>query len=382
LHPPPVKSGQMTAGRPAAFSWRQTAVWLPLLAGLLLQGCALPRSAPLLGEVSSAAKQSRIDLSQVTPDVAAATREPATASFPPAFRAAAPVDYEKIVAGDGIDIVIWERDGLQMFPPGPTGASDLGVFTVRKDGSIDLPYLGTLRVAGLTPADVRTLVLRQLRGLVIAMDARVSFVAPRSSTVTVQGDVTKAGVYPIQPGFLRLSDALALASPDQTDPEQTAVTIRRDGAASTVRLSDIYNDSAQDIALRPGDSIVVSALQQFVAVVGAAGLQGRVKITKRNYSVLDAIADSKGLADALADPRALFLIRARTDTGGAPSGVRPLVYQFNMTRPEEILLARQFAVKDGDALFVSDAPYTQVQKVLSALSATLGTARDVSSLSQ
>jgi len=364
----------MVAGRLAAA--------LPFLAVLLLQGCELPRSGPMLADVASAQKDSRIDLWPVTPDLTAATREPTTASFPAAFLAAQPVDYEKIAPGDSIDIVIWERDGLQMFPPGPTGASDLGAFTVRKDGDIDLPYIGTVNVAGLAPADVRMIVMRRLRGLVIAMDVRVSFMTPRGNSVTVQGDVTRAGVYPIQLGFLHLSDALALASPDQTDPEQTTVTVRRDGTASTVRLTDIYNNSAQDIALRPGDSIVVNALQQYVTVVGAAGFQGRVKITRRNYSVLDALADSKGMADPLADPRALFLIRARTEANGTPSGVRPLVYQFDMRRPEQLLLARQFAVRDGDAVFVSDAPFTRVQKALSAFSATLGAVGSISTLSQ
>jgi polysaccharide export outer membrane protein len=182
--------------------------------------------------------------------------------------------------------------------------------------------------------------------------------------------------------MLRLSAALGLASPDQTDPEQTKVTLRRDGVSATVRLSDIYRDAAQDVALRSGDSVVVNAIQQYVTVIGAAGAQGRVKLTKRNYSILDAVADSRGLADSSADPRALFLIRPSIGTDGAPLYARPTVYEFDMRRPEDILLARQFAVQDSDVVFISDAPFTQVEKALSALSASLGTARNVNALAQ
>jgi polysaccharide biosynthesis/export protein len=353
-----------------------------LIAGGLLEGCMLPRSGPLLSEVHTADKQSQITLTPVTPDTVAAMREPAIASFPSSFLTAQPVNYETFAPGDGVDVVVWERDGLQVFPPGANGGSDLGTFTIGRDGTIQLPYVGEMDVAGLTPADARMLLLRRLRGLVIASDVHFMTTAQHGSLVTVQGDVTKAGVYPIGQGMLRLSAALSLASPDQTDPEQTSVTVRRDTVSATVRLSDIYRDAAQDIALRSGDSIVVNAIQQYVMVIGAAGAQGRVKITKRNYSVLDAVADSRGLADSTADPRALFLLRPRAQADGAPMDSRPFVYQFDMRRPGQMLLARQFAVQDGDVVFISDAPFTQVQKALSSLSATLGTARNVSALSQ
>jgi polysaccharide export outer membrane protein len=320
----------------------------------------------------------------VTPELAAATRGPDTATFPTSFLQAQPFDYETFSPGDGVDVVVWERDGLQMFPPGANGGSDLGPFTVGRDGIIHVPYVGPLSVAGLTPEDARQLLLRRLRGLVIATDVRLSSTDQHGSLVTIQGDVTKAGVYPLGQNMLRLSALLGVGSPDQpaqTAPEQTSVTIRRDGVSATVRLSDVYRDSTQDVPLLPGDSIVVRAIQDYVTVLGAAGLQGRVKITRRNYSVLDALADSKGLSDGSAYPRAVFLLRAptSTDAAAAPS---PLVYQFDMRYPDQMSLARQFAVQDGDAIFVSDAPFTQVQKALSALSATLGTANDVRSIGQ
>jgi polysaccharide biosynthesis/export protein len=331
-----------------------------------------------------AQKQARIVLSPVTPELAAATRGPDTATFPTSFLQAQLFDYETFAPGDGVDVVVWERDGLQLFPPGANGGSDLGSFTVARDGVIHVPYVGPLSVAGLTPEDARQLLLRRLRGLVIASDVRLSSTDQHGSLVTIQGDVTKAGVYPLGQGMLRLSALLGLASPaptDLADPEQTAVTIRRDGVSATVRLSDVYRDSTQDVPLLPGDSIVVHAIQEYVTVSGAAGLQGRVRISKRNYSVLDTLSDSKGLADGLAYPRAVFLLRAPTSTDAA-AAPRPLVYQFDLRYPDQMSLARQFAVHDGDAIFISDAPFTQVEKALSALSATLGTANNVRALGQ
>ena len=350
--------------------------------GLLLQSCALPQSAPLLSQVKQSEQQSRIVLTPVTPDVAIASQQPVAASFPAAYLQAQTVEYKRFSPGDGVDVVVWERDGLEMFPATANGASDLGTFTVDDDGDIQVPLVGKLHLAGGTADEARTLLLRRLRGIVIASDVRFTPTDQHGRLITIQGDVSKAGVFPIGPGMLRLSAALSQAYPDQTDPEQTLVTLRREGVAGSARLSDIYRDARQDIALRPGDSIVVSLLQEYVTVLGAAGAQGRVKITKRNYSVLDALGDSRGLADSSADIRALFLIRAAAPVGQTAADPRPLVYGFDMRRPEEMALAKQFAVRDGDSIFISDAPFTQVQKVLSSLTATLGTARSVSALSQ
>lgn len=48
-----------------------------------------------------------------------------------------------------------------------------------------------------------------------------------------------------------------------------------------------------------------------------------------------------------------------------------MVYQFDLTRPEQVALARDFSVREGQAIYISDAPFTQVQKVLSAFRVTM-----------
>jgi polysaccharide export outer membrane protein len=115
--------------------------------------------------------------------------------------------------------------------------------------------------------------------------------------------------------------------------------------------------------------------------LGAETGQSRVKISRRNYSVLDALADARGVTDSLADPRAVFLLRARAGSDGSPSPERPLVYQFDLRHAEQINLARQFALRDGDAIFVSDAPFTKVQKVMQVFSSSIGAASSLSNIS-
>jgi len=349
----------------------------------VLQGCVVPRSGPLLSEVTAARERGDIELVAVTADIVAATREPDRASFPPAFLAAPPVDHETLAAGDGVGVTLWGHDNVGLIPPAPAGATDLGELVLDDAGRIHVPYVGKLHAAGATASQLRDAIMQRLSRIAVGLDASVRRTDRRGRTVTVQGGLSKPGVYPIAPGTLRLGGLLSVAMPDQTNPEQLQITLTRQGASASVRLSDVYRDARQDLALQPGDSIVVHDVVEHLVVLGAAGGQSKVRLSKRNYSVLDALGDARGLNDFLADPTAVFLLRPRPEatveaTGGLDA--RPVAYRFDFTRPEQIALAQRFGVRDGDALYISDAPFTQVLKVLSAFSATLGAARSVSGM--
>jgi polysaccharide biosynthesis/export protein len=355
----------------------------------VLQGCVIPRSGPLLSEVQASRDRNDIELVSVTPALALASRATGSASFPADFVRALPIDYEKLAPGDGVDISLWGQDGVGVFSSGAGGTggmTDMGEMVIDEAGTIYVPQVGRVHAQGLTPAGLREAVERRLSRVTVGLDVNVRRTDRRGQTVTIEGDLSKPGVYPIGPGTQRLSGVLSQAAPNQTNPEQLAITVRRHGESASVRLSDIYRNSAEDIALRAGDSIVVHDVVENLTILGAAGAQSRVKLSKRNYTVLDALGDSRGLSDSLANPKAVFLLRirpeVRPDVAASMMDTPPVIYQFDFTKPEQMVLAGKFSVQDGDAIYISDAPFTQVQKVLSAFSATLGTARSVSSLSQ
>lgn len=376
------------AGHRLCTSWRRSrmgrlASFLLALSGCLaLHGCGLPRSGPMQSEMNAASDRNEIALVPVTPEVALASRKPDRENFPAFFLSAQPADYERLMPGDGVNVKIWERDGLGVFPAQADGTTDLGELVLDRGGDIAVPYVGKIRAEGLTAAQLRDALVRALSGIVVSPDVTVSITGRRGQTVTIQGDLSKPGVYPISQEVQRLSGLLGLAAPNQENPEQVAITVRRQGLSGSVRLSDIYRNAADDIALHPGDSVFVHAVVETLTVLGAAGAQGRVVLKKRNYSVLDALGDSRGLSDSVANPRAVFLLRPRVREDVAEADHRPIVYQFDFTRPDQMVLAGEFMVRDGDAIYVSDAPFTQVQKLLSTFSATLSTARSVNGLPQ
>jgi polysaccharide export outer membrane protein len=353
---------------------RAQTVLLILLACMTLQGCGLPRSGPMLSEVESAHERGGIALLPVTPQLARASREAVHASFPEGFIIAPETNVAHLAPGDGVNVTLWERDDLQLFVPDTNGMTNLGEMTLDSEGAIYLPYVGKIHAKGLTVGQLHDVIVQHLRGIIIASDVNVQASPRRGQMVFVQGDLSKPGVYPLDQATRRLSGLLAQAAPEQRNPEQLAVTVQRQGESGSVRLVDIYRNPTQNIALRPGDVVIVHDIVQYFTVLGAANRQQRIRLSKRNYSIIDALGDANGLNDSLANPKAVFLMRA-TDT-------RPTVYHLDFTQPEQMVLASQFVVREGDEIYISDAPFTQVQKVLSAFSLGFGSARSATGIGQ
>ncbi|MGE8637318.1 MAG: polysaccharide biosynthesis/export family protein [Achromobacter sp.] len=337
-----------------------------LLSCLVLPGCGLPRSGPWMEEMSATEGSSSIMLVEVTPAVASASRVAAHAGFPEALLRQPPIDPATLVAGDGVDVTIWEKDGFGLFPAGPSGAAPLGELMIDQAGNLSLPYVGRIRAAGETLASLRELILHRLQGLVIGADVVLRPTGRSGKFVIVQGDVAKPGTYPIEQATRRLSGVLGLAAPNPQRPEQLAITHIRGGQAHIVRLADLYRDPAQDIALYPDDKVIATVVEEHVVVLGAAGMQGRLALSKRNYTVIDALGEARGMNDATAHPKGVYLLRqAGAGVSSLPGADGATLYHFDLTRPDQLGSAGVFRVADGDLLYISDAPFTKVQKVMS-----------------
>lgn len=345
-------------------SLRQGALVAAALAALLA-GCAMPGAVGSLSDVRSSADQGQIVLIPVTAQTLPPP-PPVVATFPAAYLQAGEYDYGDLGPGDRLNIRIWESGTPTVFGTASGGGTDLGEITVDESGRIYVPYVGQLRVAGLTAPQVRSTIIGRLRTVVANPQVDVRMVERLSALVSVQGDANKTGSFPITRGRTSLGELLAEVAPSQKLPEMLKVTVRRDGEAATVRLADVYANPALDIGLRPDDSIILSEEVDNVTILGAAGAQGQIRIPERDFSLVEALGEARGINADAADPRAVFVLRV-PDQPGTP----PVVYQFNMRRPESVALATRFMVRDGDAVMISNAPFAQIRQTLTAVAQSL-----------
>lgn len=114
--------------------------------------------------------------------------------------------------------VLGPQDQLELRVADFTTADELrawdavnGTYTVGMDGSLAVPFAGSVRAAGRTPAEVGALVAQSIENaLGLPVEPAVSLAVAQYRPVFVAGGVRDPGAYPFQPG-LTVAKAVALA---------------------------------------------------------------------------------------------------------------------------------------------------------------------------
>ncbi len=128
-----------------------------------------------------------------------------------------------------------------------------------------------------------------------------------------------------------------------------------------------------DIALRPGDQIVVEEDTRSFTALGATGAQSRVPFETQTLSAIEAIATSAACHSA--PPTRPACSCSATNRQRSPTqvlgrndllGDQRMVYVLDLTQPTGMFEARDFLIRDGDTVYVTEAPFVQWNKTLSA----------------
>jgi polysaccharide export outer membrane protein len=172
---------------------------------------------------------------------------------------------------------------------------------------------------------------------------------------------------------------LARAGGISVTPEIAQVTVVRGAHSGTIWFQDLYDTPRADIALRGGDRILVEEDTRSFTALGATGTQTLVPFESQTISAIEAIATVGGLDATTADPTGVFVFRnepesiARALTGIPDlTGSQRVVYVLDLTRPDGVFFARDFAIRDEDTVYVTEAPFVQFDRLISALTGTLG----------
>jgi polysaccharide export outer membrane protein len=346
--------------------------------------CGLPRSGPNKAEIfkGSVLKEGDAFIVTVNQRVTRATAVTPAFGFDSAFLNAGVVGSDTINPGDALALTIFEnvRDDPLL---GNTGQRVSALEEVQVDGQgfIFVPYAGRVKAAGQTPEGLRRAITRKLDTQTPDPQVTVARVAGNGSTVSVQGAVGANGVYAIERPTRTLAAMVARAGGVSIEPEVALVRVTRGANTGRVWLQDLYANPAFDIALRPGDKIVVEQDTRAFVALGATGAQNRVPFETQTLSAIEAIAIVGGLNTSLADPTGVFVFRNEPEAVANAVlgrndllGDQRMVYVLDLTQPTGMFEARDFIVRDGDTVYVTEAPFVQWQKTLTAITGTAGAA--------
>jgi polysaccharide export outer membrane protein len=211
----------------------------------------------------------------------------------------------KIEPGDVISIATYGAPELTTTSQASSGGIAFGAsptalqgVKVGSNGEISLPYLGAVRLAGLTPSEAAAYLKNALKqgGFLVDPQISVQLVDSPTRAITVIGEVLKPAPIPAF-GHIRLLDAIS-ACGGFTPLASHSITIRRVGDPDPISIelgTDAKAASASDIPLMPGDTVIVSKVGS-VFVLGYVKTPAAIPLANNApITVLRALAMAGGV---------------------------------------------------------------------------------------
>jgi polysaccharide export outer membrane protein len=255
----------------------------------------------------------------------------------------------------GPDMHVLAQQPLQEYTLNPGDVVEISVFgepdlsrsvTIGPNGKINLPLIGDIQAAGLTPAQLNESVTRAYKAYVRNPQVTVSVREYQRAYVYLVGQVARTGSVEIQRGWTVL-EVMSVAGgiTPRAAPRRATLIRRATGEVIALDLDRLLNkgDRTVNPRVEPGDIIMVPALQNRVMVLGAVARPGAYDVDEgaRIFETL-ALAGSP-------------LERSATNNIGlirpGPDG-KPIVKTVDMTKFVKGDFAQNVPVADGDIIYV------------------------------
>lgn len=296
-----------------------------------------------------------------------------------------------IAPGDQIDIAIWEAPPAVLFGAVPGDQqlgsnADLAANTpiprqqVDEEGMIAIPFVGRIKVLGMRPEQVESLIVGRLRRRANDPQAVVRLVANETRTATILGEVGASRQIGLSARGERLLDALAVAGGTKQPIEQSTVQLARGTRRAVMPLEKVINDPLQNVRLRPGDVVTVQHQPFSFVALGAVARNAEVPFEGNGITLAEALGRVGGLNDRRADVKGVFVFRledrtavpalGEADVKTTSDGRVPVVYTLRMTDAASLFVMQDFRMRDGDVLYISTAPGVELERFLQTISST------------
>jgi polysaccharide export outer membrane protein len=297
-----------------------------------------------------------------------------------------------IGVGDSLKVTIFEAGADGLFSTAQSKQVSLDI-VVQPDGTAAIPYAGTVKFAGKTLEQARQAILAALATKAVEPDVIVTSTGTASRTVTVSGAVGRPSLVPLDLTGEKITQVIAKAGGPVTQPYETYVTLVRGNRTGTALLKSIIEHPTEDIYVQPGDQIFLVRDPRTFTLLGAIKGDGRLEFGANDLNLLEAVALGHGAIDEAANAQGFFLFRyeepeivqsllgiarfqelVRKGMSPDSKGRYPIVYKFDMSHPDSLIVGQTFPVKSRDVIYVSRHPSVDIRKFLTLVGTPLNIA--------
>jgi protein involved in polysaccharide export with SLBB domain len=170
--------------------------------------------------------------------------------------------------------------------------------SIKRDGSINIPKIGKVSVAGLSLESASSLIKNKFSNTYIGIEAFVTLVNIRDIQVLITGNAYNPGIYTLN-GNSNLLHALSMAGGINDKGSYRKIDlIRNNEVINSVDLYDIFihGKSGFGFRLRSGDTVFVRTSIKMVTLSGAVKRPGLYELKEGN-NFSDLINYGNGFSD-------------------------------------------------------------------------------------
>jgi len=276
-----------------------------------------------------------------------------------------PRDY-RVGAGDVLTVTVWEHPELTI-PAGEFRSAEIAGHLVDADGTIFYPYVGRIKVAGLTITEIRKALADRLKTYIQNPQVDLRVAAYRSKKAFITGQVAEPSILPITDRPVTVVEAVNLAGGAAPEADLTDVRVTRGSKVHHLDLLSVYRAGAPgNFTLREGDQVYVpDRTDNKVFVFGEVREPKHTLMTHGRMNLAEALSKAGGIDESQANPSRIYVIRGSIE--------RPLVYQLNAASADAMLLATAFDLQKQDVVYVPPTGVARWNRVVSQILPTVQT---------
>ena len=262
--------------------------------------------------------------------------------------------YEYILGpSDIININLTETDDLD------------GVYELNEIGIIDLPFVGKVKLDGLTKDDAHNLLTEIIKNYYKNPDLQINIEEYNSSKAYIVGAVRNQITISLDQEPITLIEAAIQANFNPSAEDKifgTSGILRRDGEVYKINLNNAFKnkDTKENFILKKDDVIFIDKNANSIHVFGEVNEPGTY-FPDMNYSLTELLS-SVGINQLTANAENVYVIREKFD-----SFLEIDVFQLDIKNPINLVAGKKFKIKKGDIIFIPPTEIVKWNRTISLL---------------
>lgn len=253
-----------------------------------------------------------------------------------------------IAPSDMVTVSIWSTEQNGLLTSDGQRFVNLPPAQVSASGQIFLPYIGPIKISGMSPEHARSAIEKAYIAVTPSAQVQLALTEGRQSTASVVSGVTNPGPYPLADQDVTVLDIVAAAggvAPNLTNP---SIKLQRGDRTYAISMSRLMDDTSLNTTLVGGDRIFVENDSRYFLSLGAAGSRAQHRFPQEQVTALDALSIIGGLAPERANAQGILVLRSYPATairrdGKGPRNIRS-IFTIDLTSADGLFSAGAFQI--------------------------------------